>query len=340
MSSQLIRACLLYEFKLANSAAEATRKICLAFGEDAVKERTARNWFQKFRTGDESLEDEPRTGRPLSLDIEALPTAIEDNSSLTCQELSLIFNVSDETIRQHLHKIGKTYKLSKWIPHELSEANKQLRLTNCLSLLSRENSEPFLDRLLTCDEKWVVYKNPTRRRHWLSRTDPVPVTARKEPHEMKVLLCIWWTARGVVHSELLKRGQTITGELYSQQLERVHRAMQTKEPALINGKGVVFLQDNARPHVSKVTQGTIKRLLWETLYHPPYSPDLSPWDYYLFHILDNHLGEKEFGNDEEVQSTLDNFFTSKTKDFYHHGIHQLPTRWAKVIELDGNYFPE
>jgi len=121
------RVCLPYEFKLGNTAAEATRKLCLAFGEDAVKERTARNGFQQFRTGDESLEDAPGTGRPLSLDIEALRTATEADSSLTCQELSLMFTVSDETLRQHLHEIGKTYKLSKWIPHELSDANKQLR---------------------------------------------------------------------------------------------------------------------------------------------------------------------------------------------------------------------
>ena len=104
---------------------------------------------------------------------------------------------------------------------------------------------------------------------------------------MKLLLCIWWTARGRVHFELLNRGQTMTGELYSQQLEPVHRAMQTKEPALINRKGVVSLQDNARPHGWKVTQGTITRLQWETLYHPPYSADLSPSDWYWFLSLDN-----------------------------------------------------
>ena len=157
---------------------------------------------------------------------------------------------------------------------------------------------------------------------------------------MKLLLCIWWTARGRVHFELLNRGQTMTGELYSQQLEPVHRAMQTKEPALINRKGVVSLQDNARPHGWKVTQGTITRLQWETLYHPPYSADLSPSDWYWFLSLDNHLRGKEVGNDEEVQSALDNCFASKTKDFYHHGIHQLLSRWEKVIELHGNYLPE
>ena len=52
----IIRACLLYEFKLGTSASSASRKLCTAFGEGAVSERTARNWFQKFCSGNETLE--------------------------------------------------------------------------------------------------------------------------------------------------------------------------------------------------------------------------------------------------------------------------------------------
>ena len=43
MSTQscVIRACLLYEFKRGSNAAETSRRICMAFGENAIKERTA-----------------------------------------------------------------------------------------------------------------------------------------------------------------------------------------------------------------------------------------------------------------------------------------------------------
>lgn len=59
----------------------------MAFGEDAVKERTARNWFQKFASGDGSLENTSRSGRSLSMNGEDLRTAIETNSKLTCRKL-------------------------------------------------------------------------------------------------------------------------------------------------------------------------------------------------------------------------------------------------------------
>ena len=83
----IIRSCLLYEFKLGSNASETTRKINFDIGEDAVKKRTARNWFQKFSSGDENLEDAPRSGRPISISNDELRKAVESNSNLTCHEL-------------------------------------------------------------------------------------------------------------------------------------------------------------------------------------------------------------------------------------------------------------
>ena len=107
----LIHACLLYEFKLGTSASSASCKLYTAFGEGAVSERTARNWFQKFCSGNETLEDEPQTGQPISLNNGDLKAVIESDSCLTHHKLASRFNVSDETIRLHLHQLGKRWKI-------------------------------------------------------------------------------------------------------------------------------------------------------------------------------------------------------------------------------------
>ncbi|OWR48199.1 SETMAR protein [Danaus plexippus plexippus] len=107
VSNAIIRACLLYEFKLGSKAAEAGRKICTALRKGAVAERTSQKWFKKFVSGNESLDDEPRSGRPSTINNEDIKLAIEQDSSQTCQALALQFNVSDETIRMHLHQLGK-----------------------------------------------------------------------------------------------------------------------------------------------------------------------------------------------------------------------------------------
>jgi transposase len=39
---------------------------------------------------------------------------------------------------------------------------------------------------------------------------------------------------------------------------------------------VILLHDNAQPHTAILTKEKLKEFHWETLKHPPYSPDLSP----------------------------------------------------------------
>ncbi|XP_011057953.1 PREDICTED: histone-lysine N-methyltransferase SETMAR-like isoform X1 [Acromyrmex echinatior] len=61
------RHILLYYFKKGKQAAEAHRKICGVYGDDALTEH-AQKWFAKFRSGDTSLEDGPHSGRPTEID--------------------------------------------------------------------------------------------------------------------------------------------------------------------------------------------------------------------------------------------------------------------------------
>ena len=48
VSDAIIRACLLYEFKLGTKAAEACRKICAAFGEGTIAEQTGQSGLKNF----------------------------------------------------------------------------------------------------------------------------------------------------------------------------------------------------------------------------------------------------------------------------------------------------
>ncbi|GFS60985.1 histone-lysine N-methyltransferase SETMAR [Trichonephila inaurata madagascariensis] len=118
VSKELVRGCLLYDFKVDLSAAASSRRICQAFGDSAVNKRTERHWFRKFRSRGLSLCDKARTGRPQALDDEALQAAIED-SSQTCSELARQFITSSETVRHHVHRLGKTYRLNYHLFHSL-----------------------------------------------------------------------------------------------------------------------------------------------------------------------------------------------------------------------------
>ena len=154
------------------------------------------------------------------------------------------------------------------------------------------------------------------------------------------MLCVWWTTAGVVHFEFLPSGQTINKDVYSAQLRRVAAALAKKQPSLVNRKGVLFHQDNARPHTAKATVEVINSLGWELLPHPPYSSDIAPSDYHLFRAMDNHMRNRQFRTREDVENEIKTFFASKDVNFHKCGIYDLVQRWEKVTEANGDYFPE
>ncbi|GFX84223.1 histone-lysine N-methyltransferase SETMAR [Trichonephila clavipes] len=106
--------------------------------------------------------------------------------------------------------------------------------------------------------------------------------------------------KGRVYYELLKQGKTINTDPYCNQLDKLNAAIKEKRPALASRKGTVFHNDNARPHTAMVTQQKLNALGWEVLGHPPYSPDIAPYDYYLFRYLQNYLTGKKFKSFESV----------------------------------------
>ncbi|PRD31185.1 UNVERIFIED_CONTAM: Histone-lysine N-methyltransferase SETMAR [Trichonephila clavipes] len=191
VSKEIVRGCLLYDFKVGLSAAALSHRICQAFGDSTVNERTVRHWFQKFRSGDLSLCDKARTGRPQALDDEALMAAIEEDSSQTYGELAKQLNTSNEMVRLQLYHLGKTYRLSKWVPYTLFEVHKQQRLAACLSLLSRHHSTSIFNQVLISDRKWVLYDTPKRSKHWLSPQETVPHSVRPLMHPLNIILCVW-----------------------------------------------------------------------------------------------------------------------------------------------------
>ena len=66
---------------------------------------------------------------------------------------------------------------------------------------------------------------------------------------------------------------------------KLDKEFKEKQPELATRKGVIFHQDNARPHTSLVTRKKLLELDWEVKPHPPYGPDLAPSDYHLFRSL-------------------------------------------------------
>ncbi|CAF1688347.1 unnamed protein product, partial [Adineta ricciae] len=246
------------------------------------------HWFNRFKNGNLELDDLPRSGRPIEVDMDALKQLIEEDPRLTTRCLAERLGCVHATVETHLKELGKTWKYGVWIPHELSPHQLQLRVDACMELMTSHRNYQWLHNLLTGDEKWVLYVNHTRKRQWLGAGQAGVATPKNELHPKKIMLSVWWSVKGIIHWEILPAGCTVTADLYCQQLDRVAAKLHGEQDR------IYFLHDNARPHVAKLTREKLLKLGWITLPHPPYSPDLAPTDYHLFRSLSNYLSEKKF----------------------------------------------
>jgi len=52
----------------------------------------------------------------------------------------------------------------------------------CDQLIKREKNDPFLKRMITGDEKWIVYNNVSRKRSWSRRDEALERQAKAEIH--------------------------------------------------------------------------------------------------------------------------------------------------------------
>ncbi|PIC33252.1 hypothetical protein B9Z55_013297 [Caenorhabditis nigoni] len=297
-----LRAFLWHEFKEGKTAAEAHRSLPPVFVENALSKSQCRRCFHRFRSGEESLEDDERSGRPEIIDNDALRQAVELDPCLTTRSLSEQFNCSHMTILRHLHALGKSVRCGKWVPHELSEANKKKRVEVANDLLRRSKNRGFFHSILTSDEKWIQYDCSERKHQWLSPGDTPKPTPKPDIHGKK--------------------------------LDRVDLALKQQG---VDTSTTLLIHDNARPHTAKITQKKTLELGWEVLQHPPYSPDLAPSDYHLFRSMQHHLAEKKFKSDEEVKIWVTNYFESQPAEFFKKGIESLRMRWQMVVDNDGEY---
>lgn len=337
----VIRGLLRHYWKKGFSAKASAEEICAVEGESVVHRNTAAFWFRRFNSGNTSLEDEPRSGRPSVVDDPVLLESVGRNPHVTTRGLAEEMGVSNATISRHLEKLGVQNVRSRSAPHDLSASQAQTRVDICKKLLENPNDHRFYKRIITSDEKWIFLKNPTNRKQWVQQGQAAQAEVRQDRFGKKIMLCVWWNYEGILHFELVPEGRAINAELYCEQLDRVYEVLKVKYPALINRNQALFQQDNAPAHRSRLVKEKFSEMNGiSVLPHPPYSPDVAPSDYGLFRSMAHFLKGRRFENFDDVKSGCEEFFASKTAEWYQHQIQLLAERWVKVVENDGLYFEE
>ena len=113
-------------FRLGHSATEKFAKLWQAYGDSILSRFQVFQWFKAFAEGRESIEDEPRNGRPLVSRTDANIVRVRDfvqaDHRLTVRMIGTELNLSYTTVRQiFTNELGMRKIGSKPVPRNLMQ---------------------------------------------------------------------------------------------------------------------------------------------------------------------------------------------------------------------------
>ncbi|GFX23892.1 protein GVQW3 [Trichonephila clavipes] len=120
------RICIKFCFKLGKTCTETYEMMKTAFGQEAMSHARVFEWLRLFKKGEESVNSDPRSGRPSTSrnedKIAQVKAVMHSDRCLTVREIAQEWHISvgscDEILRKNLSMRRKS---AKFVPRLLTE---------------------------------------------------------------------------------------------------------------------------------------------------------------------------------------------------------------------------
>jgi hypothetical protein len=115
----------------------------------------------------------------------------------------------------------------------------------------------------------------------------------------------------------------------------MRKALWRRRPDLWASGQWTFLHDNVRSHTALSVNRFLAKHEVTVLQHPPYSPDLSPCDFFLFPQLKKTLEGRWHENIKAIQVAATMELTAIPIEAFTSCIQDLPIRWQQCTDCRG-----
>ena len=145
------------------------KRLVAVYGESAPNYSTVTRWFNEFKRGRRSVEDDPRSGRPSDAvnptSIAAVEKIILQNRRVKVSEIAKELEISVGSVENIIHEHLHMSKVSaRWVPWNLSVQDRHQRVISSNELLNLYESvnwqRKFCRRLVAEDETWIHHWDP------------------------------------------------------------------------------------------------------------------------------------------------------------------------------------
>ena len=213
-----------YDFCAGLNQEQCLHRLQSAFRDQAPSRSTVFYWFAEFRRGRESLEDEPRCGRPPTAvtpaNIERVRELVLEDKRISIQQLQELLGIGSGSMQSILHDSLGLRKLEcRWIPHTLTSEQMSGRVSWCVEMLDRfdEGRSRRLYDIVTGDETWLYQFDPLSKQQsaeWVFPDDDAPTQVRRARSVGKRMIACFFSLTGHVSTVILKEHETVTADWY------------------------------------------------------------------------------------------------------------------------------
>lgn len=321
--------------QLGKNASKIHKELTEVWGHDNIcSERHVYRTVNEFRSGNrESCSRRIGSGRPSSStcdgNIGKIKDLIEANPRLSISNLERLTGIEDRSVRRILKEdLGKVSVTAKWVPHKLSDANKQSRMNIGQTLLATLHGN-----VVVTDEKWLYAScgnNQQNCRAWVSPGGDRPHLPSHTISENKFHIAVAMNFRGQNHFKVFERNETIDSTAYIGFLAEIKQKFRSSS-------GLSIMHDNARPHVSAAVQNFFQEHNITWIHQPPYSPDMNLMDRFVFRNMEQARNGAYFQNIDDVNQFLETYLNGIRRSSLTNELQRLRTDIQKIINRGGDY---
>ena len=149
---------------------------------------------------------------------------------------------------------------------------------------------------------------------------------------MKVMLIVFFYWKGIVHYEFVPRGDIVNKEFYLNVLKRLREAVRRKRPEAWTNNTWTLHHDNAPAYASLLIRKFLSKHETPVVLQPPYSPDLSPADFFLFPKLKSSLKGRRFQTAEEIKENSIRDLRAVLQNTFKDAFQNWKKSWARCIK--------
>ncbi|CAK9818191.1 Mariner Mos1 transposase [Anthophora quadrimaculata] len=168
--------------------------------------------------------------------------------------------------------------------------------------------------------------------------EPNPKKTRQSRSKIKVMLTVFFDYHGVVYSEFLPDGQTVNKEYYLSVMRRLRENIRRKRLDLWKNNSWILHHDNAPWYTSILVREFLAKNSINVIEQAPYSPDMTPCDFFLFPKLKLPLRGRRFESIEPIKENSKKELKALPSSAFKKCFEEWEKRWRMCIASDGAYF--